>query len=369
MEIGSIYPKEESEKAISNYTKQLNANQEKAGLNIASITYIAGKSKSLLREIDFAKRGEIEIDFNRIGKLVERYGVFHVQHEYNLLGGYGLPFFKLYKKLGKMDAKIITTMHNVLSQNEKFSSGALKTFLRKKLYIYQNRAIRKSSDKVIVHAKFFKDILVKEYRFPEEKVIVLPQGIREDIKLMDKEKAKKELNLKGNIYLVIGSFIPDHGADVIIKQADKINGTILVVANSKAINDRNDSRIKDWLNYNRNLVKERGLKNVRFDIKDLPYELWWKYFAAADVVLLPYKGGIGSGIFADCIATNKPMVGSDIKYFNEFANKWDFIKIAKEDYPEMIEEIMKKDNFQFEEYKKEYGLTNLVNKYKDIYNG
>jgi len=358
MRVCSIYPKEESEKAISNYTKQLNANQEKAGIKIVPLTYVAGTSKDLLSEIDALR-----------DVMCRMYSAVHIQHEYNLLGGFGIPFFKLYKKLNKTDIKVYTTMHNVLSQKEKFSSGILKTFLRKKLYIYQNSAIRKSSNKVIVHAKFFKDILVKEYKFPEEKVIVLPQGIREDIKLMDKEKAKKELNLKGNIYLVIGSLIPDHGADVIIKQADKIKGTILVVANSKAINDRNDSRIKDWLNYNRNLVKERGLKNVRFDIKDLPYELWWKYFAAADVVLLPYKGGIGSGIFADCIATNKPMVGSDIKYFNEFARDWNFIKIARkeEDYPKMIEEIMKKENFQFEEYKKEYGLTNLANKYKEIY--
>ena len=64
---------------------------------------------------------------------------------------------------------------------------------------------------------------------------------------------------------------------------------------------------------------DKPVESGDVDIKDLPYSLWWKYFAAADVVLLPYKGGIGSGIFADCIATDKPMVGSNIPYFKEFA--------------------------------------------------
>ena len=362
MKVHSIYPSEDSEKAISNYTKQLIKAQREQGIEINPIEYTAGNSSTL--KLDDIKDGD----------------VVHIQHEYNLLGRYGIPFFDLYSNLAGKKVRKITTMHNVLSQKQEFNESKIKTYFRKMLYRFQNKEIRDNSDIIIVHAEFFKKILVEEYDVPREKIIVLRQGIQEDIKLIPQKQAKKELNLKGNVYLIIGSLIPDHGADIIINQANEIGGTILIVANDKAVNDRNDSRIKEWLRYLKEDVKLKNIKNIRFDIKDLPYELWWKYFAAADVVLLPYKGGIGSGIFADCIATRKPIVGSNIKYFREFAEDWKFIRIAETmktcgnnvssrcDYAQAIKGIMSEDiGDDFDKYIKRNGLTALANKYKDIY--
>ena len=353
MKVYHIYPSEESEKAISNYTKQLIKSQREQGLEVHSTQYIAGDSSTL--NIDHIKEGD----------------VVHIQHEYNLLGGFGKPFFSLYESLGKKNVKIITTMHNVLSQSQKFKGSILKTSLRKTLYRYQNKAIAKNSDITIVHAEFFKKILVEEYDFQEEKVMVLRQGIREDVKLIPKEQAKEELKLKGNVYLLIGSLVPDHGADVVIRQAKEIGGTILVAANNKAVNDRNDSRIREWLEFNKEIVKEHDIQNVRFDVRDLPYELWWKYFAAADVVLLPYRGGIGSGIFADCVSTRKLMIGSNIKYFNELSKGLSFINIVETDYAKAISKIVQENKAKvdsdFDRYIKEYGLTSLSKKYRKIY--
>lgn len=362
MRIFSIYPAEESEKAISNYTKQLIKNQVAQGIDVTPLDYIAGDYSTL--DLDYIKKGD----------------VVHIQHEYNLFGQFGLPFFKFYKTLRQRDVKIITTMHNVLSKKHKFRGNFIKTILRKMLYKYQNQIINISSDKVIVHAKFFKKILVEEYGFEEENVLVLEQGIQEDIEMIHKDQAKFELKLEGNVFLIIGSLVPDHGADIILKQAEEIGGTIVVAASNKAINDRNDSRQREWLDHLKEIVKVNKIKNVRFDIKELPYPLWWKYFAAADVVLLPYKAGIGSGIFADCIAAKRPMVTSNIKYFREFQD-WKFIEIGESvkmcgnnistthsDYAKAIEKIMSTDIADdFEKYTKEYGLTTLAKKYKEIY--
>ena len=117
------------------------------------------------------------------------------------------------------------------------------------------------------------------------------------------------------------------------------------------------------------MIKVYKADNVRLDIKELPYELWWKYFSAADVVLLPYKGEIGSGIFSDCIATRKRMVTSDIKYFREFQDQ-KFVEIAKDGYSKAIKKIMSEDvDEDFDRYTKEYCLSNLARKYKEIYNG
>lgn len=359
MKTAMVFPSLKSEKAISNYSINLVNAQKKLGNKMDSICYTAGSSKTLFKQF----------------KKMKKYRILHIQHEYNLLGGFGIPFFLLYFFLGLTKTKVVTTMHTVLSQNEKFKSGKLKTFLRKILYKTQNRIINKFSEKIIVHANFFKEILEKEYSIKSKKISVLPQAILEDIKITEKNNAKKELNLSGPIYLVIGSFVPDHGADIVVHRAKNFGKTVLIVANNKAVNDRNDTRIADWLKFNKEIVKENKLgKYIRFDIKDLPDDLWWKYFSAADVILLPYKGGIGSGIFADAIAARKPIVGSNIKFFNEAAKKWKFIKIAKkdEDFPKLAKEITKKENSltavkECERYIKEYGVTALAKKYFKLY--
>ena len=132
MNIFSIYPEESSEKAISNYTKQLIKGQKSQGVYVSSLTYTAGDYSTL-----------------KLDDIKER-DVVHIQHEYNLFGKFGLPFFHLYQTLGKKKVRVITTMHNVLSKKQKFEGNPIKTILRKQLYKYQNEILEKNSDIIIV---------------------------------------------------------------------------------------------------------------------------------------------------------------------------------------------------------------------------
>ncbi len=188
---------------------------------------------------------------------------------------------------------------------------------------------------------------------------------------------KEEFRLSGFVYLFMGSIIPDHGHDIIIKQADKVGKTILVVANPGAINDRNTERVREYIDKNKKIVKENHFeKFVRFDISDITDKspLWWKYFVAADLVLLPYRGGIGSGIFAHAMAVEKPVIASNIQYFNEIAKKFGCLRIAKrdEDYPKVIKEAMNLKNYkkmvdECKRYLKENSLSAIALKYKKLY--
>ena len=362
MKVAMISPSRESEKAISGYSTYLVKALRDNEIPTEEIIYNAGSPITL---------------FKKIFKLGE-YDFIHIQHEYNLLGWYGLPFFIFYPLLKVFtEKKIVTTMHTVLSQKENFKGNPLKTVLRKILYYTQNRIINWTSDRIIVHADFFRDILEKEYNVRREKIDVLPQGIIGNVKISPKSKAKKELNLSGNVYLIIGNFVPDHGADIILKEADKIGKTILVVANPLAVNDRRQKRLADYINYCTNLVKEQGFsKNVRFDIKPVSDSRpkWWLYFSAADLVLQPYRGGIGSGIFTHAMAAKTPVIGSNIQFFREIAKKYGCIKISEtdEDYPKIINEAMKKNNYQkmvkeCGRYLKENSWTEIAKKYKQIY--
>ena len=335
---------------------------QKQRIEIENVTYSAGKPLSVFSL------------FSKIGK----YKLVHIQHEYNLMGGYGLPFSLLYFLLQFSNKKVVTTMHTVLSQNEKFKGRKLKTILRKILYKTQNKLINNASDRIVVHANFFKEILIKEYGIKDEKIIVLPQGIIEGIKTLSKEEARKKFNLSGPIYLFMGSMVLDHGHDIIIKQADKIGSTILVVANPVSVNDRNTKRNMSYLEENQDYVKKNKLsKFVRFEIFDINDKKpeWWEYFSAADLVMLPYRGGIGSGIFAHAMAMKKPVIASDIKFFKEISKSFDCVKIISQEknYSKEIKNAMSKRNYPkmvngCEKYVKEYGLSNLSLKYKEMYN-
>ncbi len=360
MKIAMVYPHPNLEKGISAYSSNLIKNIKKQKVDIQGITFFQGEPFSI---------------FKQISRLLN-YDVIHIQHEYNLLGWFGTPYFFLLSFLGLFKKKfLVVTMHTVLSQEEKFRSGKLKTFLRKILYKIQNRWINWTSDKIIVHVESFKKILIKEYGVQESKIIVLPHPIIENIKTVSQKTAKKELNLFGHVYLLIGTMVSDHGHDIILRQADKIGKTILVVTNPSAVNYKNEAKIKNFLKFNQDIVQSKKFDEfVRFDLDSISYEKWWKYFSAADLILLPYRGGVGSGIFADAMAVKKPVIASNIIYFREFAQNYGCLKIAKEDkdFPRVIKEAMKPENNkkmikECERYLKENGLTPISKKYKNLY--
>ena len=361
MKVAMFYPHPDSEKGISAYSLNLIKNIKKQNQKIEGLTFMQGRPLSL---------------FKKISRL-PNFDIIHIQHEYNLLGWYGIPYFFLFLFLKLLKRKtVVTTMHTVLSQKQEFKSGKLKTFMRKLLYKIQNRWINLNSDKIIVHTKSFKKILNKEYGVSKEKISILPHAILEDIKTISKSKAKKELKLSGPVYLMIGTMVPDHGHDIVIKQADKIGKTILVVTNPSAINYRNEKKIKNFLKLNQKIVKSNSYeKFVRFDLGFVSYKKWWKYFSAADLILLPYRGGIGSGIFADAMAMKKPVVASNVTYFRDFAEGYGCLEIAKrdKDFPRAIEKSMKPKNYkkmirEAKRYFKENGLTPISKKYKKLYN-
>jgi len=355
-----IFPDPSSEKGIAKYSLDLVENMKKQGVNIEEVTFIQGQPLTLIKKLP----------------ILLKYDIIHIQHEYNLLGVFGLPYFIVLSFIGLFKKKfLIVTMHTVLSQKEEFSHGKLKTFLRRIFYKIKNRWINWTSAKIIVHTQSFKKILMKEYSVPEKKLCVFPHAIVEGIKTANKKEARKELCLSGKVYLLIGTMVPDHGHDIITRQADKIGKTILIVTNPSPVNHRNEQKIKDFLKLNNKIVRENKFeKFVRFDLGKISYEKWWKYFSAADLILLSYREGIGSGIFADAMAMKRPVVTSNTNYFREFAKGYGCVKIAKtdDDFPRAIKEAMQPKNYkkmlkECERYFNENGLTLISKKYKKFY--
>ena len=77
MKIAMISPNKESEKALAIISSYIVKKVRENGVKIDLITYTAGSPKSFLKILPKLKK----------------YDIIHLQHEYNLLGFYGLPFF------------------------------------------------------------------------------------------------------------------------------------------------------------------------------------------------------------------------------------------------------------------------------------
>lgn len=363
MRAAMIYPSPKSEKAMSGYSVTLLKEIRKKGVDIKEEEFDLGSPMTLLKKL----------------LKIARYDVVHIQHEYNLLGFYGIPFFLVFLFLGLFKrGKLIVTMHIINSKKDKLVGKPIKNFLRKNFYLLQNMFIRKASDKIVAHSKLLAKILTTEYNFSPEQITVITQGILEDIPVISKTEAKKQLGVKGNLYLVIGNFVPDHGADIILKQADKIGKTIFVKINPKPVNLLKKQKLWGWVNYNREIIKKKGFeKFVKTDYTDVPSDKtiqWWRYFYAADLVLLPYRGNIGSGIFPHSIAAGTPVIASKDKYFKEFSEDYGCVKIAQKDsdFPGVIKEAMKPKNYakmkkECLRFKKEQGLSVLAERYKRLY--
>ena len=354
-----ISPTRESEKAISAVSLNLVNGIKRERFPIDILTYSAGSPFSFFRLI----------------KKLKIYDTIHIQHEYNLLGYYGLPFFFVFSFLSLLNKKIITSMHTVLPKKERIKESSIKSFLRKNFYVLQNWFIKKTSDLVIVNEDFLKKILIEDYNFEHEKITVIPQPLIEKPLLISKFKAKKELGITGKMFLIIGNLTEDVGADIIIRKAGKIGKTIIFATNPRGVNVRSRTKTQNYINFNKEIVRKNKFeKFVRFDLKEIPNDLWWKYFSAADIILQAYRGGIRSGIFSDAMAAEVPVIASNIPFFREMAKKYRSLKIAKkgEDYPILIKEAIKPKEYQrmkkeCKRYKKENSLSIISQKYKKIY--
>ncbi len=358
MKVAMLAPDESYEKGISTYAIKLIEAIKEEGISIESVKYKNRKLFSLLRVIPNLKG----------------YDVIHIHHENRLFGIidgiWFMPFITLLRIFSR--AKIIMTFHTVHTRDEQlFSLHPFLNFLKRNFthplnYIFANLF----ADKFIVMAPFLKEKLSQASPIKKEKIVFIPPGINFNTPKFDKSKSKEELNLKGFVYLIIGTLGQNKGVDLILTQAKKIGKTILIAGNLGGSKQGYAEELQDY-------VKKNGLnKIVRLDLmNEIPSKsppLWWKYFSAADLILLPYRVTTTSGIFIDAMSSERPVVSSNLDYFREISKNYGCIKIAKkvEDYPKVIKEALKQHKFMEKEarrFKRLNDISLVGMKHKELY--
>ncbi|HJT17505.1 MAG TPA: glycosyltransferase family 4 protein, partial [Thermoanaerobaculia bacterium] len=109
-----------------------------------------------------------------------------------------------------------------------------------------------------------------------------------------REEARKKLGLTGNVALFFGHIRPFKGLDIALEAWKKANATLLVAG-------------EPWWG-----VKFDPQSNVRFDLRFIPDSEIATYFAAADVVLAPYRTEAQSGVALTAFHFARPVIATSV---------------------------------------------------------
>lgn len=254
----------------------------------------------------------------------------HLQHEFFLYGGTVpavlFPFLLVLVRLfGK---PIVVTLHGVIplfGVNNRFKE---ENELRGPLLLLKlglmalTKAIVSLSDAVIVHGRFFAEILRNEYRCPKGKIHVIPHGVKKVATVIPQNEAKKMLRLKNkSIILFFGYIAKYKGIETLIEAfgqlAKKHQDWVLIVGGKEHPRLCTNPKYKEYV---------FGLQQKGFSLTPeriiftgfIPEEKLPLYFSATDIVVLPYTIAMSSsGPLALAISYGKPVIASDIPSLRE----------------------------------------------------
>lgn len=191
-------------------------------------------------------------------------------------------------------AKILFICHNVVPHESKYVDRLCTKFVLKK------------GDYFIVHSdedlrnlkRVVPDAHVKKAFHPTYDVFNYGKTA--------KEAARRDLDVEGNVVLFFGFVRPYKGLKYLIEAMPLIlstmDVTLLVVGEFW----------EDKREYVRLITELEIGDRVRIIDEYVPNEDVGLYFAASDVVVLPYLSGTGSGIAQLAFGFNKPVIGTNV---------------------------------------------------------
>ena len=225
----------------------------------------------------------------------------HIQHEFALFGEQkGMNVIPLAYKFKLSHIPIVITFHTVSEKPD-----------------YEEQIIRKAlveiAEATIVHEEYQRE-LIKEHLGHEDKIWVIPHGVRK-VQPVLKVKAKKKLGLVGKkIVLLQGYFRRSKNFERVVrlfpKIAEDVDDALLLIA-SGARRPEHIAYRDEFLEF---VAKSRAKDKIKVLLGPFPEQRFDLILSSADVAVLPYLKGAQSGIMAHCLAFAKPMVvSSDIQ--------------------------------------------------------
>lgn len=311
--LGSYPPRE---CGIATFTKDLVTSIEKKE-NPGIECKIAAMNESLYNTYSYPKQVNIQIDQDdqesyliaaeKLNKS-KRCRVVCLQHEFGLFGGefgeYVIPF------LEELEKPVVTTFHSILPGNPDIE--------RHRKYVVKK--ICENSDRIVSISGYGKEILMRQYGIPEEKLAVIPHGVP-NIPFRETEKAKKQLGMQGRKLLsTFGLMDRRKGIHFAIRAMSRIielhpEALYLVIGETHPVVRKH--RGERYRNYLKKLVKQLDLKDhVKFENRFLSLEELCTYLQATDVYITPYYDPfqVSSGTLAYAVGSGTACVATPFLY-------------------------------------------------------
>lgn len=209
---------------------------------------------------------------------------------------------------------------------------------------------------IVVLEEFLKNQLVSLVGM-SEKIVVIPHGVDTSMAIIDKQTARKKLGIDKNtqILLYFGYLTWYKGVDFLAKTA--IKPFTLIIAGGESATQKNKRHYQEFVHAIYETVKNSNCVTITgfVEEKDIPF-----YFAASDLVLLPYRTFMSSsGPLSFVFAFQKPfLMSSHLEpYFQspDFALALSKVGLSKEDvlftlenksFSEKIKDVFSKGKLQ-----------------------
>ena len=299
-----------------------------------SIKFHEEKNKNVLRCWKRGPRFLFDI-FRSVFKT--RAHVVHLQHGWLLYGGcissIFFPALLLFLRLSRKP--FVVTVHTVIRKDAHLYKNSSVNFLARMAVLFVSRCIVQFSDKLIVHNRLMKATLMKEYAAKEEKIAIIPHGVKPANNCGSPQKGK-EVSI-----MSLGFLRKGKGISYLIEGFEKFLETCpdakLVIVGGSHAHDK-----KDQSERFRHLLTPRTRKQVQFtgfvDEERLEQLIW-----GSDIIVLqstePYYVE-ASGALATVADYGKPVVCSKVpKFQSELQNGEHYIAVASSDSAELAKAL------------------------------
>lgn len=199
---------------------------------------------------------------------------------------WALPYLTLLALLPK-HTRVVLQCHNIGDKEPAAWKRALT-----------NLVLRRG-DVLVVHAKSEAEDAKKRTRKPIVTTFLPVHELGGAVP--SRAEARKRLGLQGNVALFFGHVRPFKGLDIALRAWPLLQMDVTLVVAGEAW----------WKGEAEYRALAQGLKNVRLDFRFIPDAEIATYFAAADVVLAPYRIEAQSGVALTAFHFARPVIASD----------------------------------------------------------
>ena len=204
----------------------------------------------------------------------------------------------------RLKAKIILEFHEVV---DPFEESILPIRLYSRL---AGRLLIRRANSYVAHSDSDKKLLSEKYGLNSDRIQVIPHGLYDQYKAVDRESARKSLGLDlgDNVIMSFGLIRPYKGIPYLIKAFGELPAPIAASSKLLLVGEIWEDRDSVVNAINESPYKDRIVLLDRYVSDDEVA----KYFSAADIVVLPYLRASQSGVAHIAMTFGKPIVVSRV---------------------------------------------------------